>query len=254
MKIPFLFLLSVVWLSGTAHSFPVVSPVLVRGDGHAEHKDMFLQNTYHQTNSALTASVSPLVQAPKKKHSIAVTLWIHLISIFVLANYRLDQCWPAALTSITTANLSYIHAISAMLFSGSIITTTVLEWLVVSSRDAAVQQFWFDKVPRVEKWIVIPALTGSMVAGVAQTFAYYGTLRHAPRHVKSSMHVLTLFGLWWGITDRTTQRKAHDTALQQQQGSLDSHIPTVFQQRRVSNVVSCLFLVVLYGIMILKPK
>lgn len=255
MQISLLFFLSLPWLSGTVHSFPVISPVLIRGGGVAEQKGVFLLRNKRK-NSALAVAAKPVLEEkakPKKKRSIFVTLWIHLISIFLLVNSRVENCWPAALTTVSFSKLSFIHAISAMLFSGSIITTTVLEWLVVTSRDAAVQQFWFDKVPQVEKWIVIPALTGSMVSGVGQAFSHYGSLRHAPRHVKSTMHVLTLFGLWWGITDRTTQSKAHEMALKQR-GSLDSQIPSVFQQRRISNVISCVFLVALYGIMILKPR
>lgn len=234
------------WFSETAHSFSVVSPALVRGGGRAVGGFHF-----REKNSALTANQPISTEKSKKKRSIAVTLWIHVISVFVLVNYRLEHCWPAALAAVSFSKLSLIHAISAMLFSGSIVTTTVLEWMVVKSRDATVQQFWFDKVPQVEKWIVLPALTGSMVSGVAQAFQNYGGVRHAPRHVKGSLHLLTLFGLWWGVTDRSTQAKAQEAAALEQR-SLD--IPTVFQQRRVSNIVSCLFLVALYGVMILKPR
>ncbi len=253
MKISFILLSLFSWAPGTADSFPLVSSFLVKKGGLSEQHNRGVTLENQRTNTDLT--IEPAleeVSKPKKKRSILVTLWIHLISVFILANYRLEHCWPAALASVSVSQLSFVHVVSAMLFSGSIITTTVLEWLVVAGRNAAVQQFWFDKVPQVEQFLVIPALTGSMVSGVAQAYAYYGSLRSAPRHVKSSMHVLTLFGLWWGITDRTTQGIAYEAAFQPPGVALD--IPAVFQQRRISNIVSCLLLVVLYGIMILKPR
>ncbi len=259
MKISFILLSLLSWIPRTADSFPLVASFLVRKGGLSEQHNHSVSLENQRTGTDLAVTIEPAreeVFKPQKKHSILVTLWIHLISVFVLANYRLESCWPTALASVSVSQLSFVHALSAMLFSGSIITTTVLEWIVVAGQDAAVQQFWFEKVPQVERFLVIPALTGSMVSGVAQAFAYYGSLRYAPRHVKSSMHVLTLFGLWWGTTDRTTQGKAYEAAFQQPGNGVarNNNVPAVFQQRRISNIVSCLFLVVLYGIMILKPR
>jgi hypothetical protein len=106
-------------------------------------------------------------------------------------------------------------------------------------------------VPRVEGRVVLPALTGSIVSGVAQAFERYGSLGDAPLHVKSIIHLLVAFGMWWGWTDRTTQGPALEAATSQQ--VTDSKLPSVLLWRRFSNLVSCLFIIVLYGIMVLKP-
>lgn len=186
--------------------------------------------------------------------SLVVTVWIHLISIFIVVNNYRSGCWPSALARVPLRTLSLVHAISGMLFSGSIMTTTILEWLVVSDRDAVVNRFWFKKVPLVEQAVVIPALTGIIVSGVGQSFSLYGTLRSAPRHVKGSLGLLTLFGLWWAVTDKTTQHRAQavtEDATLWKEGSV---IPAILQYRRVSNVISCFFLVLLYAVMTLKPQ
>lgn len=186
--------------------------------------------------------------APRKRKSLAVTAWIHAISIFIIVNYR-SKCWPAFLARIPFQLLSLLHSTSGMLFAGSIITTTLLEWIVVASCDQAVTIFWFEQAPRIEKAVVLPALTGSIVSGVAQAVSSYGSLRLAPRHIKSSLHLLFLFGLWWGVTDRKTQEKAQIAAAE----TWGEQLPLVLRQRRFSNVVSCLFLIALYAIMVLKP-
>ena len=112
-----------------------------------------------------------------------------------------------------------------------------------------VYHFWFRIAPRIEQWMVLPALTGSIVSGITQAALRYGSLRLAPRHVKSSLHILLLFGLWWGVTDRKTQRRAQEVKAMEPEGPL----PGVLRQRRISNVVSCAFLVALYATMVLKP-
>lgn len=188
-------------------------------------------------------------KAKKKKKSRLVTIWVHAVSIFVVGNYR-SRCWPGFLTSISLPSWTLVHALSGMVFAGSILTTTILEWIVVSSRERPVNEFWFAQVPEMEKFVVLPALTGSIVSGVAQAFLTYGSLRHAPRHVKSSLHVLLLFGMWWGVTDRRTQGKAQEAVAELEE---KSELPSVISQRRISNVVSCCFLAALYAIMTLKP-
>jgi hypothetical protein len=186
---------------------------------------------------------------PKKRKSLVVTAWVHVVTIFIIVNYRQQTCWPAFLVRIPFQTLSLLHAISAMLFAGSIMTTTLLEWIVVTSRDRAVNIFWFDQAPRVEKWVVLPALSVSIVSGVAQAFFNYGSLKLAPRHIKTSLHLLLLFGIWWGVTDRKTQGKAQIAV----SGVWGKGIPRVLRQRRVANIISCLFLLALYVIMVLKP-
>jgi len=191
---------------------------------------------------------SASVPTKKRKKSLGVTLWIHVLSIFILANYR-QHCWPAFLVTVPKQVWTFVHAISGMMFAGSIITTTILEWIVVSKRTEPVASFWFHQVPKVEKAVVLPALTGSIVSGVVQAFQNYGSLKLAPIHIKSTLHLLTLFGLWWGITDRTTQGEAE----RQAKDIDENNVPKVFMRRRISNVVSCVFLVALYAIMALKP-
>lgn len=184
-----------------------------------------------------------------KRKSRAVTLWVHAVSIFLLANYR-SACWPAFLIRIPLPVWNLVHSVSGMLFSGSVITTTILEWTVVATGERDVSKFWFEQVPKVEKAVVLPALTGSMISGVAQAFLRYESLRMAPRHIKSTMHLLFLFGIWWGVTDRHTQSKAQQVV---EEDTSRGRLPGVLRVRRISNVVSCLFLVVIYAIMVLKP-
>ena len=179
---------------------------------------------------------------PRKASSrVVVTLWIHLISIFVVVNSstRITTpaaagCWPAVMaTRVSLSVWRFLHAVAAMVFAGSIVTTTVVEWNVVrswynnsnfhrnnnnnnasstsrgadsSSPEEWLLRFWFVTASSVEQWLVLPALTLSIVSGVAQAAITYQHLSLAPRYVKSSLHILLLFGLWWGVTDRTTQR------------------------------------------------
>jgi hypothetical protein len=130
-----------------------------------------------------------------------------------------------------------------MLFAGTILTTTVLEWIVVRSGSAAVKQFWFEEtVDQAETALVLPGLTASIVSGIAQCWlTYERCLKRAPLHVKLPLHILSTFGLWWLWTDLRLRgaRAATDDGAQ--------------IKRRWSNVVSCLFLLVLYGVMVLKP-
>ena len=184
---------------------------------------------------------------------VGVTLWVAGMSAFIVRNYQSSMpFWPAPLLETSFSILSLIHAVSGMLFAGTIITTTLLEWIVVASKDKAVNQFWFQHAPGVEKAFVLPGLTGSIVSGIAQAFQSYGSLNHAPLHVKSAVHLLALFGVWWGATDRATQSKAYQAAMETNDPKDDS-IPAVMIYRRVSNLVSCAFLMALYAVMVLKP-
>ena len=86
-----------------------------------------------------------------------------------------------------------------------------------------------------------------MVSGVAQAFHNYSSLRYAPTHIKSALHLLFAFGLWWELADRRTQHKVEESLAK---GEPDLKM---LRDRRISNVVSCVFLLVLYSVMILKP-
>lgn len=187
-------------------------------------------------------------QIKTRNKSAFVAIWPQAISVFIATNY-FRGCWPAALAEVPYPTFSSIHAVSGMLFAGSIITTTVLEWMVVESHDTPTQRFWFDKAPVVEEWIVLPALTGSIVSGIGQACARYGSFQMAPFHIQCSLYLLLAFGFWWGLTDRPTQAKARAAV----ENNADGEIPAVLQLRRVSNIISCAFLVGMYGIMVLKP-
>lgn len=237
----------------------VTNPQSITGDNHIIAPD---DNDAKKTKKKLSSS-------------FYVTMWVHVLSAYiVVANYW-SICWPSnIILRIPFPVLSFVHAISAMLFSGGIITTTVIEWIVLQnyvrnnnnnndnhnkSSVGSFFTFWFLNVPKIEQMIVLPAITGSVISGIGQAFLKYGNLKSAPIHIKASFHLFLLFGIWWGITDRRTQRQAQriitttSSSTTTDDNTLSSLHP-VFFQRRISNVVSCFLVLVLYGIMILKPK
>lgn len=180
--------------------------------------------------------------------SVFIGIWPLAISVFIAINF-FQGCWPTALAEVPFSTLSFVHAVSGMLFAGCIITTTVLERMVVESGNTPTQRLWFDKVPVVEEWIVLPALTGAIVSGIGQACARYGSFQMAPFHIQCAIFLLLAFGLWWGLTDRPTQAKARSAL----ENSLGEEQPAIFQLRQISNIISCLFLIILYGVMVLKP-
>ena len=183
-------------------------------------------------------------KAPKSKKKLAITLWIHIISGFVVANYVRSSCWPRFLLRLSLPIWNLIRGLSAMLFAGSIFTTTILEWNVKNL-------LLFPQLLNVETSMVLPALTGALISGVAQAFHSYGSLKFAPRHVKSALHILFVFGIWWGITDRRSQAQVEKAIARNEDN--DVSIVSILKRRRWSNIVSCVFLVLLYADMILKP-
>ena len=146
-----------------------------------------------------------------------------------------------------------------MLFGGTIILSALVEYLVVKSGDATVMKFWFLDVPqKLDVNVVLPALAGVIVSGVAQANIRYGGLATAPRHVVGAIHLLVTFGLWWAITDVTTQRKTSELIRRhisyQDEDKIDEkELHRILTLRLASNVVSCLLVVALYAIMVLKP-
>lgn len=158
-----------------------------------------------------------------------------------------------------------------MLFAGGILLTTFFEWLVVDvassntsqEKTSTVLSFWFDQVPMFDAAVVLPGLTLALIAGIGLSVDMYGSLGAAPVHITAGFHALVAFAAWWGLTDLTTQSKAA-RAIEREWGISSSEngnnrtskprkIPAIVQLRRVSNVVSCLFVVALYAIMTLKP-
>lgn len=207
----------------------------------------------------LVKSTKPLLAVPPKQDNLSsprdlsgygIAGWIVGISGFIILNSG-NSCWPSILVNVSRPNLNFVHAMSGMLFSGSIITTTVLEWIVVRSRDKSVAPFWFEQAPGVERLLVLPALTGSILSGFGLAFQTYGSVHYAPPHVKSTLHLLALFGIWWGLTDRTTQAFAFEAS--KTELNSNGSLPPVMIQRRISNIVSCVFVITLYAVMVLKP-
>ena len=143
-----------------------------------------------------------------------------------------------------------------MAFAGGVVTTTLLEWNLPSvmeknnnnnHRGGTELLRWLFQI---ESLLVLPGVTFSFISGVVQSHQSYGSLRYAPRHVKSALHVMLLFGAWWVFADRRSQK---DLLQGDESGDALLFDKDKVIKRRFSNVVSCLFLVVLYGIMILKP-
>ncbi len=241
------------WFRTPAESFLPVLPSLT---GHREGTIRIDANHVrcHRLNGCFALSLKPEDgyssndRVASRIRSTFSDVWPFAMSIFVANNY-FRGCWPAALAEVPFTTLNFVHAVSGMLFAGCVITTAVLEWMVVESGSVPTQRLWFEKVPVVEEWIVLPALTGSIVSGIGNACIRYGSFQMAPFHVQSTLLLLLAFGLWWEFTDRSTQFKAQSAL----ENSLGEKRPTIYELRRVSNVVSCLFLLAIYGMMIYKP-
>jgi len=190
---------------------------------------------------------------------IGLALWFVSLSYFIVYNYKVGPAIPITLSKKIWV---LIHAISNTLFSGGVILSTILEWFVVSEKNPPeVLHYWFtQQVSNIDKIVVLPALTISILAGFAQTALDYGSMATAPQHIRRAIHILATFAMWWGATDLTTQRAAkksvqdwYDDAITNNK-SAGNPIPKVLYFRRWSNVVSCLFVAALYGLMALKPE
>jgi phosphatidylglycerophosphatase A len=135
--------------------------------------------------------------------------------------------------------------------------------MVAQTKNSSVLQFWFDKVPLLDMAIVLPGLTLAMVSGTGLTIVRYGGLAHAPQHILMSFWALVVFAVWWGLTDLTTQGSALNAVLaataENENNTNTSNnnemeeVPDEVTGRVVSNVVSCVLVLLLYGIMVLKP-
>ena len=180
--------------------------------------------------------------------------WIAGLSTFLLVNNFVGP-WPeAAIKSVPVEFFGLAHALGGMLFAGGIVLTTLVEWLVVSSKDASILKFWFKNVPGLDSFIVLPALTASIVSGVGLAVDHYDSLGQSPVHVVAAISTLLAFAVWWALTDLTTQGAA-DKAVEQWHDEDDSStdVPKIVELRKISNVISCMFVVALYAIMVLKP-
>lgn len=191
------------------------------------------------------------------RQSLGIGAWFVAISYFIVRNYKFGP-WPVWLSSQPKRFWLLVHATCSMLFSGGIIVSTVIEWLVVGSARPDVVAFWFSRVSNIDKALVLPALSGAIVSGMAQAAQDYGCMGEAPKHIRRAIHILATFALWWGSTDLTTQRSAKESVAAWQARARDgassaSGVPSVLHFRRWSNVVSCLFVGSLYALMALKP-
>ena len=193
------------------------------------------------------------------RRTIFLHLWVILTAAFVVANAKFRPYPEFLLYALSRQQWAFVHAICSMLFGGTIILSALLEYLVVSSRKASVLKFWFLSIPqRLDANVVLPALTGAIVSGVGQASIAYGGLATSPKHVIGAFHFLLTFGLWWGITDVTSQRKAVEAVRKLAADSDDKNddtveIPKLLKRRVISNAVSCLCVVGLYALMVLKP-
>jgi len=187
---------------------------------------------------------------------LAFASWLTIISAYMIQNYKVAP-WPSpnVIAHVASPNLwVFVHALSNMLFGGGIILTTIMEWLVVDYQEPQVVEFWFRRVSWFQKLIVLPALTLSIVSGITQATLNYGGLVYAPIHIRAAFHILATFGLWWVGSDLTTQ-KAADEAIETwfESENVGEPVPQVLLLRRWINLVSCVFIALLYGFMALKP-
>lgn len=186
------------------------------------------------------------------------------LSAFLLVNNFVGP-WPAALFEATPVKaFGLTHALGGMLFGGGIIITTLLEWLAVSSKDPSVLKFYFDKVPKLDAFVVLPALAASILSGVGLAVDHYGSLGESPFHVVGAISTLLIFAIWWAVTDASTQEAAN-TAIEEWVATLEkkddatsnsaapTEVPAIVSRRRISNVVSCMFVAAIYAFMVLKP-
>jgi hypothetical protein len=184
--------------------------------------------------------------------------WLAGISVFILINNFVGP-WPEAMKDVPERIWFVLHMLGGMLFGGGVILTAAIEWLVANNKNESVLQFYFDKVPLLDAAIVLPGLTLAMISGTGLAIEHYGGLGIAPAHIQTVFYTLVAFASWWAITDLTTQGSAL-TAVNQWAASASSNdgdserdVPKIVHLRKISNVVSCLFVIALYAIMVMKP-
>jgi len=183
---------------------------------------------------------------------VGLGTWITGLSSFLLVNNFVGP-WPAdVLEAVPVQYFGLTHALAGMLFGGGIILTTLIEWLATASKDASVLSFYFGKVPILDKCVVLPALTASIISGVGLTVDHYDTLGQAPAHVTGAISALLAFAVWWAATDLTTQSAAKE-AVDEWVKDATQDTPKILELRKASNVVSCIFVAAIYAIMVLKP-
>ena len=205
-------------------------------------------------------NLSSLSSKSFKRETLGLVIWLLAICTFIAVNVKVEPFPKNLLLALSRQQWSLVHAISSMMFGGTILLSTLIENLVVSSRNNSVVKFWFLSVPRLDSMVMLPALTGSIVSGIGQATIDYGGMMGAPKHVTGAVHALLTFGLWWGATDVTTQERAKELArsLDGREDfdvlEVDGDAIQLFKLRRISNIVSCLMVAGLYALMVLKPE
>jgi hypothetical protein len=213
--------------------------------GSASHSDV---TTVHSNILAVEPSRQPSHHHGLLPYTL-LTLWIGSMSLFIVKNYKSGP-WPASFLLFTNRDIwRLLHDVCSMLFGGTIVISTIVEWLVVASRNNQVMEFWFEKVPTLDGAVVLPSLTVTILSGMAQASQDYGSIQEAPPYIKGSLHVLLTFAVWWAVTDVFTQR-ATQHAIQTKN---DTSLQRVLRRRKWSNVGSCLFVSALYTLMAYKP-
>ena len=181
-----------------------------------------------------------------------LAVWMGGLSGFIFANNWIGP-WPSVMTQIPERIFFTFHMIGGMLFGGGVIMTTGLEYLVTKNKRPEVLQFYFDKVPLLDSAVVLPGLTIAMISGTGLSITRYGSLGTAPAHIPAVFYCLTAFAAWWAITDLATQPKAMRAIDEWVAQGSAGNIPQIVEDRFISNIVSCIFVVALYAIMVLKP-
>lgn len=179
-------------------------------------------------------------------------VWLGSLSGFIFANNWIGP-WPAMMTTVPERIYFVCHMLGGMLFGGGVIMTTGLEWLVVKNKNGVVLQFYFDKIPLLDSALVLPGLTIGMISGTGLCITRYGSLGTAPAHIPAVFYCLTAFAAWWAATDLATQAKALRAVDEWVAQDCPDEVPKIVEDRFISNIVSCGFVVLLYAVMVLKP-
>lgn len=238
----------------TMTDLPFYAKEAQRQPGRQKIRDPSLSSDDYQRPQGSTA-LAPQKEENKFVEFGILGTWITGLSSFLLINNFVGP-WPAALLqAIPVKYFGLTHAVAGMLFGGGIILTTLLEWLATDSKNSSVLNFYFDKVPTLDSFVVLPALTASIISGVGLSVDHYESLGQAPFHVVGAISTLLAFAVWWAATDLTTQGTAMEAIKEwtQLEDTENADVPQIVQFRKFSNVVSCLFVAALYGFMVLKP-
>lgn len=95
---------------------------------------------------------------------LALAVWCSCISVFLL--YSWFFATPPLLLRVPRTAWALMHALGTTLTSGVIVISAAIESLVIKAREPDVMRFWFDRVPKLDGAINLPALTVAMVSGV----------------------------------------------------------------------------------------